>query len=41
MGRYAAAKMLMVHRSLLQAIKEHYESIFLHTLTEFCAIVVE
>ncbi len=31
----------MAHRSLLQAIKEHYESIFMRTLTQFCAVVVE
>lgn len=40
-GRLAAAKMLMAHRSLLRAIKEHYESIFMRTLTQFCAVVVE
>lgn len=33
--------MLIVHRSSLRAIKEHYERIFMRTLTQLCAVVVE
>lgn len=40
-GKLGAAKMLMVHSSLLRAIKEHYEKIFMQALTQFCAVVVE
>ena len=31
--------MLMVHSSLLQAIKEHYEKIFMRALTQFWVVV--